>query len=99
MFYVLICTDKPKSLHTRLKTRPAHLEYLEELGDVLKLGGPMLDEDSGEPNGSLLVVEATSEQEARAIAESDPFNEAGIFASIDVRRWDWRRGNPDAKQV
>jgi len=97
MFYALICTDKPDSLQLRLDTRPAHLEHLRGLGDALKLGGPMLDEESGDPNGSFVVVEAASEQEARAIAERDPFNKVGIFASIDVRRWDWRTGNPDAQ--
>ena len=96
MFYALICTDKPDSLQLRLDTRPTHREHLKALGDTLKLAGPFTNEDASEMNGSLLIVEADSADEARAIAERDPYAKAGLFADIQVRPWNWTIGNPNA---
>jgi uncharacterized protein YciI len=47
-------------------------------------------------NGSLLVVEAGSLEEANAIADKDPYARAGLFASVEIRPWRWTVGNPDA---
>ena len=35
MLYALICTDKPHSLQVRLDNRPAHIEFLKDMGDGL----------------------------------------------------------------
>ena len=32
MLYALICTDKPHSLQVRLDNRPAHIEFLKDMG-------------------------------------------------------------------
>ncbi len=46
-------------------------------------------------NGSMLIVEAGSIEDARAIAERDPYFKAGLFADVQVRPWNWTVGNPD----
>ncbi|MHA1165562.1 MAG: YciI family protein [Alphaproteobacteria bacterium] len=96
MFYAIICTDKPDSMPLRLETRPAHREHLKTLGDTLKLAGPFTNEDGSQMNGSLLIVETDSLEEAKAIAESDPYARAGLFADVQIRPWNWLTGNPDA---
>jgi len=96
MLFALICTDKPGSLPIRKANRPEHLSYLESLGDTLKFAGPFTDEGGETMNGSLIVVEAASLADARAIAEGDPFAKAGIFASVEIRPWKWSINNPDA---
>ena len=68
--FVLLCRDKPDSLDLRMETRPAHLEYFQSFGNKLLLGGPMLD-GKGDPIGSMMVIEAADEGEARAIADED----------------------------
>lgn len=95
MHFALICTDKPDSLQLRMDTRPAHVEHLKSLGDTLKIAGPFTDEATSEMNGSLLIVEAGSAEEARAIAERDPYYKAGLFADVQVRPWKWTIGNPE----
>jgi hypothetical protein len=95
MYYALICTDKPDSQQLRLDTRSTHREHLASLGDTLKLAGPFTNEDASEMNGSLLVVEAGSADDAQAIAERDPYFKAGLFADIQVRPWNWIIGNPN----
>ncbi len=96
MHYALLCTDKPDHLQVRLDTRAAHLDYLNGLGDQLKFAGPFLGED-GKPNGSLVVIDATDPAAAKNIAAGDPYAKAGLFASVDIRPWNWAIKNPDNK--
>ena len=96
MLFALICTDKPQSLDLRLSVRPEHVKYLESLGDALKTAGPFTD-DSGQPNGSLVIIEARDRAGAMAIAEADPYARAGLFVSVDIRPWKWTLRNPEAK--
>ncbi len=87
MLYAVICTDKPGALETRKATRREHLEHLKTLGDRLKLAGPFLTEDGKEPRGSLLVIEGGSLADIKAIADADPYTNAGVFQSVDIRPW------------
>ncbi len=94
MLYALICTDKPNSLATRMAKRPEHVEYLKSLGDTLKLAGPFTEADGETMNGSLVVIEASSLQEAKEIAAGDPYAKAGLFASVEIRPWIWTLNKP-----
>jgi uncharacterized protein len=83
--FAIICLDKPGALDLRMATRPAHLTYAEAAG-VVRAGGAFLDAD-GKPDGSLLIVEADDIAAARAFAAADPYAQAGVFASVEVRPW------------
>ena len=98
MLFALICTDKPDSLAVRQATRPHHVAYLENLGEILVFAGPFTMEDGATMNGSLVVIEATSLKAARAIADGDPFAKAGLFASVEIRPWLWTMNNPDEEE-
>ena len=95
MRFVVICKDKPGHLQLRIDTRPAHVAHLETLNasGVLGLAGPFLDAD-GKPNGSMGVVEADDLDAARALLAGDPYAKAGLFASFDVRPWNWTVNKP-----
>ena len=95
MLFAMICTDKPDHLQVRLDTRADHLAYLKGLGGDLKFAGPFLNAD-GKPNGSLVVVKAADRPAAEAIAAADPYAKAGLFASVDIRPWNWALNNPEA---
>lgn len=95
MLFALICTDKPGLLQTRLDARPDHLAFLNSLGDTLKGAGPFLGDD-GKPNGSLVIISADDKAGAEAIAARDPYAKAGLFASVDIKPWNWVLKNPDA---
>ncbi|HTK36178.1 MAG TPA: YciI family protein [Caulobacteraceae bacterium] len=83
--FVIHCNDKPDSLALRLATRPEHLAYL-KTATALRLAGPYLN-TAGEPDGSMLIVEAEDEAAAQAFAAADPYAKAGLFASTSIRRW------------
>ncbi len=66
------------------ETRPAHRDYLTALREQgqLAMAGPFTDD-----SGALIVYEAETEEEVRAIIAADPFNSAGVFHSITLKPW------------
>lgn len=97
MLFALICNDKPGALQVRLDTRPDHVAFLEGLnaGKKLAFAGPFLGED-GKPTGSLVVVDVADKAEAETLAQSDPYAQAGLFASVEIRAWNWVFNKPAA---
>jgi uncharacterized protein YciI len=84
MHFVAICLDMPNSLEKRLENRAAHLAFLDEKPEIVKLGGPFLD-PAGQPYGSMLILDCPDEAAARAFLAGDPYSRAGLFASVELR--------------
>lgn len=95
MLFALICTDKADHLQVRLDARPDHVAFLQGLGNGLKAAGPFLGED-GKPCGSLVIIEAENINAAQATAAADPYAKVGLFASVDIKPWNWVFKNPEA---
>ncbi len=95
--FAFVCADKPGHLNVRMDTRPEHVEHLNALNEkgILKMAGPFLDGD-GKPNGSLVIVETDTIEEARAIADADPYTKAGLFQSVEVKPFNWVFNKPEA---
>jgi uncharacterized protein len=95
--FAFVCADKPGHLNVRMETRPAHVDHLNALNEkgVLKMAGPFLDGE-GKPNGSLVIVEAETIEDARAIADADPYTKAGLFQSVEVKPFNWVFNKPEA---
>ncbi len=87
MLFIAYCVDKKDHLQVRMDTRPAHLDFLKAKGDALKLGGPTTAADGETPNGSLLIFEDISLQAAKDWVGTDPYANAGLFESVDVKPW------------
>ena len=87
MHYIITAFDKPNSLDLRMSVRPDHLAYASGIG-ITVLGGPLLTEgDDPKPKGSMLIVEVDSREQAEEFAKNDPYNKAGLFDKVTVRRW------------
>ena len=91
MYYSIISKDVPDSLPLRKEARAAHIERLESLraqGRLLVAGPfPALDTpDPGEAGfqGSLVIAEFDSLEQAKAWAEADPYVAAGVYDSVEV---------------
>ena len=87
MLYAIVCTDHPESGELRSRTRPPHLDFLMQAGERVVSAGALLSEDGGAPQGSLIIYEADSLDEARAFAADDPFARAGVFAHVAIHPW------------
>jgi len=86
MLYAMIAKDAPGTGQLRLDTRPVHLQHLDSLGEKLVFAGALLDAED-KPEGSLMILEAETLDAARQMAEADPFVAAGVFASVEIKRW------------
>lgn len=81
MLFVIIGRDGPDAKELRPRLRPAHLEHLgtyDRQGRV-RLAGPLTD-----GAGSLIVLEAESLEEARRIADADPYVTGGVFSAVEI---------------
>ncbi len=81
MKFVILGFDAPDGQAKRKIHRTAHLaglELLDRAGRVL-LAGPFTDQA-----GSLIIIEADSLEEAKRIAEGDPYTVHGIFERVEV---------------
>ncbi len=81
MKFVIIGFDGPDGQAKRKIHRPAHLARLEPLnaqGRVI-LAGPLTDQ-----TGSLIVIEAKSQEEAEQFARDDPYTVHGVFERVEV---------------
>ena len=85
MRVALMTRDKPGALQIRLDTREAHLAYIKETG-VVEMAGPFLDE-AGQMCGSMIVLDVADLAAARAWAENDPYNKAGLFSDVRIQEW------------
>lgn len=92
MWYAIVGNDMSDSLARRQEARPAHLARLNDLRNEgrLLLAGPFPAIDAEDPgpagfSGSLIVAEFDDLSAARAWADADPYNAAGVYAVVDVR--------------
>ena len=81
MLYVIIGHDGPDAKTLRPKLRTDHLAHLGGLNDrgKIRLAGPLTD-----GTGSLILIEADSDAEARDIAERDPYARGGVFERVEI---------------
>ena len=92
MLYAIISEDIEQSLGKRLPARPAHIQRLQTLQDEgrLVLAGPHPAIDSDNPGeagftGSLVVAEFDNLQAAQQWADSDPYNDVGVYIKVTVK--------------
>lgn len=95
MFFLVLAKDKPARTQLRAETKALHMQHLDRGTPFLRVlqSGPLLGPDGSEI-GSAIVVEAGNASEVEDFVSSDPYFQAGLFASHEVHPWVWRRGNP-----
>lgn len=89
-----VITSSPARSPETLAVLPEHLDHqvrLENEG-ILFLAGPLTLDGSDTPLAGMIVIRAHSFDEARAIADRDPFHAKGI-RSYTLHRWRVNEGN------
>ncbi|MCB1502040.1 MAG: hypothetical protein KDK07_20015 [Bauldia sp.] len=94
-FYVVHALDRQGSDDVRAANRPAHRLRLREHDHPVsvRVGGPLLD-DRGQMCGTLLIVEAGTEQEVAEFLAADPYVVAGLYEDVSIRGFNWGLGRP-----
>ncbi|MEO9461098.1 MAG: YciI family protein [Marinomonas sp.] len=93
--YAFYCRDGENGAVLREKFLAQHLAHVESAIDKIAVAGPLKQGD--DTVGSLLVVKAENEENARTILEADPYFDAGVWQSITVDKFlgvagDWVGG-------
>ena len=84
-YFVYQGRDSDRGLELRKLHRQKHLDHLADLDEAgrIQFAGPLIDLDQN-PCGSIIIIEVGDFDEAKRIAESDPYLLEGIFESIEV---------------
>ena len=99
MLWAVLCIDRPHSTEARDELRMVHRQYLNAKGQGIFFSGPLLGDDAGEQIGSLFVLNVAARAEAQAFIDAEPFNNAGVFARVEIYRMRKGRFNPDLVDV
>ena len=82
--FVLTCLDHKNGLDRRMAARPKHLAYVDQHLDMVKIAGPLLD-DEGQMAGSMFIINAPDKAAVEAFSAADPYRLNDVFASVDIR--------------
>jgi len=92
MLFAIVSQDVENSLPLRKQARPAHIARLEALKEEgrLVLAGPNPAIESNDPGeagftGSVVIAEFNSLADAQSWADTDPYVDAGVYASVSVK--------------
>ncbi len=85
MLCTIIAFDKPNHVDLRMKTRPSHLEWMDQENPNAIFIGPMLADDGQTPIGSVFVCDFESLDAAKAFASRDPYAHAGLFEKVVIQ--------------
>lgn len=92
MWFAIIAEDVPDSLDKRKGARPAHIARLQALLDEGRLfvagAFPAIESEDPGPagfTGSMIVAEFSSQRDAKAWADADPYVAAGVYADVRIK--------------
>lgn len=83
--FAVWCEDGPGAGALRRSHLDGHLAHVERHHDRYLVAGPLRRDGAAALVGSLFVVTARNEDEARSFLQEDPYFQCGLFARIDVR--------------
>ena len=96
MLYIIYQIDRADGASIRAEQRAAHFAYLDRHHDILVLGGALLADDGIAREGSTLIVNVKSREEAERFSTNEPFRKAGLFERVEIRRMRRGQWNPAA---
>lgn len=87
MYFIILATDRPNATHIRQEARPAHLDYIRGFGKQIVAGGATLTDDEEVMTGSFILVDMVDRGAVQAFLRNDPYVQAGLFDTVEIRRW------------
>lgn len=80
--FAFLCRDGANGASLRERLLADHLAHIEAVMDNIAVAGPLKE---GEKTvGSLLIIKAEDEAEARRVFEADPYFAAGVWDEVVV---------------
>ncbi|MEX3932147.1 YciI family protein [Paraburkholderia phymatum] len=85
MHFTVYCLDHPNMVERRLENYDAHKGYLQTSPVKTLISGPLTKPDGQTMIGSFFLYEADSVEDIERFVENDPFNQAGIWNTVDIK--------------
>jgi uncharacterized protein len=85
MIFIFTLIDKPNHAELRTRVRPQHKAALAAVADRIAFAGPLTHDDGTTMIGSLLAIDFPSRDAAHAWLATEPFTQAGLYASTSVQ--------------
>jgi hypothetical protein len=79
--------DHPGRGELRKQLLQAHLEWVAEHQDAVRVAGSLRESPEATPVGALWVVRAPSKAAVEALIATDPFTTSGLRAGWDIHYW------------
>jgi uncharacterized protein YciI len=99
MLFVVHALDRENILPTRAKHYRAHRIHLDRAEDYhvdVVTAGTLLADDGETPVGSIFVIDASDRGAVDAFTRSDPYHVNGVWESVQIHRYNKKRGTPIA---
>lgn len=96
-YFIFRGFDVPEtSARIRSEVRPAHRDYIRATHHGVRAvaGGMVVDDSGTDTTGTMLILDAPDRASVMRYLEGDPYHGAGLFARVEVDRWDWGLGPP-----
>ena len=87
MLFMIRFSDHPERLPVRQKYMQAHLNWLSQNENLIKVAGSLRQTETSQPEGALWIVEAESFEAAHLLYQSDPFWVNGLRQKVEVKSW------------
>jgi len=83
MIYCFVCKDAPHAGEIRQRELERHLAHITEVVDHIRVAGPVPAEGGGY-QGSIIMIEADTGEEARALFDQDPYAQTDMWKSVEM---------------
>ncbi|HUS56288.1 MAG TPA: YciI family protein [Thermohalobaculum sp.] len=89
MTWTIICDDSPDGPNLRADPAlmSAHWAYELSIKDKILAAGSLRTDDGATPNGSLLILDVETRDQALALLNADPATKAGLRGKVTIRYW------------
>jgi uncharacterized protein YciI len=91
MLWIISAVDKPDAGAMRMELRAAHREYLATVNHRIFYSARQETDDGVHAVGTLFIIEADDRAAAEKFIREEPFERAGMFESVSIRRVRTRR--------
>lgn len=87
MLFAVLFTDKPGHGALRAEHLEAHVQWVAQHQDAVRVAGSLRVEPTAVPKGGLWIVEAPSKDVVLALMQTDPFWTCGLRQGVEVLHW------------
>lgn len=87
MLFAVLFTDHPDHGSLRTQHLQAHIDWVAEHADTVRVAGSLRVEPGDVPKGGLWIVEADSKQAVHQLIQTDPFWTCGLRERVEVLHW------------